>query len=728
MGMWGLRRAWVAVAVFVLLAPAVLNAAPAAAAPLGLLSSGAPAVLIAFSVQPTPPLATHGKKPAPTQPYVWLTGTSNIPLGNGTNKQVRIDARFFAAESTYSEAVTKTSPLLEISKPLRIPAGGTGVLHLDASLLSDQQPSDLDGTLLVDSRDPSGNLLGSLDLTVSGTLEIPTDVVFEPSDVTLQVTRLQGSGFDTAGDRLHVRVRGPGVDKLVATVGALTKSEKMAQPAATVLLGSDSGKQTLVELGELKLVQPGLAEATITTEESVACVNGGAVECGHGAPSPGSYSGTLTLTGVGGGPTLRITVNSRFWFLFPVVLVLLGACLGGLLPLLAANAQTKRELRDAVRAALTDYKTVSASEGANAAWDIADSLGDEAKWYDTHYVGPPGDTTVAAVWTNIHTARSTNDLKQANAAVGDLTDRLEAWIAAAPLAGGLQELRANSPRDRDGQSWRDTQVRKDTDVLLYVVRDVVSPSAEEAAKLAERLGRQLRFQEEYVHAWERRARLDELRFSANEQDAVDSLWARADLDKFNERVAAAGEADRTDDQQAELEVGLADVVDAIDRLIKSREQDVPVELVRLAASPEEKVQVVAELTDRGRTPAEVAQLLGVNAATVTAIKDYLPQTTAATTARARQPLPKRTPRVRRSGFIDHLRGATDIILTVVIAGLTAVVYMIPLYTSTWGSWQDWLAAFGAGVVGQVGIKWAVLPVLRSKHLPALDGSTSGTAS
>lgn len=75
-----------------------------------------------------------------------------------------------------------------------------------------------------------------------------------------------------------------------------------------------------------------------------------------------------------------------------------------------------------------------------------------------------------------------------------------------------------------------------------------------------------------------------------------------------------------------------------------------------------------------------------------------------------------------------MRGATDIILTVLIAGLTAVMYMIPLYTSTWGSWQDWLAAFGAGVVGQVGIKWAVLPALRSKHLPALDGSTSGTAS
>jgi hypothetical protein len=712
--------------VFVLLSSAVLYGAPAAAAPLQLLSPGPPSVSIALSVQPKP--TKHGRKSAPRHTYVWLTGTSNIPLENGTGKPVSIDALFFAAESKSSEAVTKTSSLLEVSKPLRIAAGGTGVLHLNASLLSDQQPSDLDGTLMIESRDSSGKRLGSLDLTVTGALQIPTDIVFEPSEVTLQVTRWQGVPFRTVGDHLHVRVRGPGVDKLVATVGALAQSQKTAQPAATVLLGSDNGNQTLVELGDLKLIQPGLAEATITTEESVACVNGGAVECGHGPPSPGSYSGTLTLNGVGGGPTLKVTVNSRFWFLFPVLLVLLGAVLGGLLPLLAANAQTKRELRESVTAELADYKGVSAHDGTAAAWDIADSLGEEAKWYDKHYVGPPGDTTVAAVWTNIHTARSSNDLKQASTAVSELTGRVEAWIAAAPLAAGLEKLQANAPPDRGGKSFQDTQVCQDTDVLLYVVHDVASPSADEAANLAERLRRQCRFHEEYINAWKRRAHLEGLEFSEDEKREAANLWGRADLDKFDERVAAVGEADRTDQQQAQLEVGLARVVDAIERLIQSGEKGVPAEEVELAVSPEEKVRVVEQLTDRGRTPAEVAQLMGVERTTVEEIQSALPQTTAATAPRAQHQPPKRTPRVRRSGFLDHLRGATDIILTVLIAGLTAVVYMIPLYTSTWGGWQDWLAAFGAGVAGQVGIKWAVLPALRSKHLPALDDAGSGGSS
>jgi hypothetical protein len=134
MGMWGLRSAWVTVGAFLLLTPAVLDAAPAAASSLRLVSPGAPAVSIALSVQPKP--VRHGNKPASAHRYVWLTGTSNVPLENATNKEVRIDARFFAAESTTSQALTKTSPLLETSKPLRIAAGGTGVLPLNASLFS----------------------------------------------------------------------------------------------------------------------------------------------------------------------------------------------------------------------------------------------------------------------------------------------------------------------------------------------------------------------------------------------------------------------------------------------------------------------------------------------------------------------------------------------------------------------------------------------------------------
>ena len=714
-GMRRLGGVWVVVLSFTVLALAATRPVAAAAAPLEQLSSGAGTLTIALSAQASPS--------ASTATYVWLKGTSNVALGNETGKPVHVDARFFPAESTTSEPVTSNSKLLSISSPLTMPAGGTGVLNVVASLTSDQQPSDLDGTLLVESRDFAGKVVGTLDLAVSGTLAIPTDVVFEPSEVTLQVTRLQG--FETAGDVLHVRLRGPGVDKLVATVGGLAKSGKTAQPAATVLLGSDSGEQTLVELGDLKLIQPGLAEATITTQESVACVNGGAVECGHGAPSPGSYSGTLTLTGVGGGPTLKVTVNSRFWLPLAIVAVLIGAFIGGLLPLLTANAQTRRELRGEVRAALADYKAAATSDGANAAWKIANSLGDESRWYDTHHVASPGDASVAAVWTNIHTARSADDLTQANAAVEDLSERIEAWATAAPLAAGLEKLRANPPDDRTGQPWRNTQVRKDTDALLYVVRDASSPSGDDAAKLTDRLRGQLRFHEEYVHAWARRAHLDTLPFSAKERAVDEQVWTEADLDNFNEQVKQTAESERTPDQQAALEVGLADVVDAIERLVSAKAQDVPAEEVSLPVSFEEKVYVARQLTDRSRTTSEMALVAGVSQEIVASVKQELPKTAAAATVqRTPAPSPTQTPRVERSGLVDRLRGWTDVILSVLIAALTAVAYIVPLYTNTWGSWQDFLAALAAGAAGQVVIKWAVLPALRSKHLPALDGSAA----
>jgi hypothetical protein len=79
-------------------------------------------------------------------------------------------------------------------------------------------------------------------------------------------------------------------------------------------------------------------------------------------------------------------------------------------------------------------------------------------------------------------------------------------------------------------------------------------------------------------------------------------------------------------------------------------------------------------------------------------------------------------------FGRRLLDATDWILFIVIAVVTAVGYMIPLYTSTWGTWEDWVAAFAAGVAGQVVIKWALLPALRSKRLPSAASAAGGTQS
>jgi hypothetical protein len=780
MGMWGLRNACVSAAAVALVGSA--GATSAAAAPLDLLSSGAPAVTFGLSVVPAKPVqkpaatssggkaasVKSGTKPAaapPAKPYVWLTGASNLPLRNEVDGTVRIDALFFPAQTTPPPQITTQSRPLAIGRKLTIRANGAGTLHLLATLTSDQEPSDLNGTLVVESRDLAGKLVGSLSLAVSGTVAIPADVVFEPSEVTLQVTRLQGTELTTTGDHLHVRLRGAGVDRLVATVGALAKSNTEAQPAATVLLGSSSGKQTLVELTGLTLIQPGLAEATITTQESVACVTGGTVECGHGPPSPGSYSGALTLTGSGDGPTLKITVNSRFWFLFPVLMVFAGWLLGVLVPLLSATAQTKRQLRQSVRDELERYLAVEPKVSTGAAWDLAGSLGDRSGWYDKHHAGTPGDTSVAAVWTNIHTARSAKDLAQADKAATDLITRVQAWIHAAPFADALDNLRTHAPEDRVRHVWSDTQVRKDTDALLYVVRDTSTPSADDAAGYAVRLRRQAAFHEEYARVWKQLAGVEGL-VRDDERAADGDMWQRADLDGFDAQVANPAESTRTSEQWARLTIGLADIAAAVGTLITKHpvppgraeapadaEAEVTADETPARVSPEEKAQVIMQLAERAKSPEQAAKVAGVNLEDAKRIQDDLPETTAAVAVSKKQTpaAVSRTKSVAQrlslaqpgsaksdaaNGSVTHrlskesvtrlLWAASDYALSFFIAVVTTIAYMIPLYTSTWGGWEDWLAAFGAGVIGTVGIKWAVLPAFRSKNGPALDDANPDT--
>lgn len=762
--MWGLRVAGVAAVAVVILA--VSKGAGAAAEPLGLLSSGAPSVTFALSVAPAKPAqaptaaktaghaaaAKPGAKPTkPAKPYVWLTGASNVPLRSEGDGPVRIDALFFPAAATQPPQVTSRSRPLAIGRELTIPANGTGTLHLIATLTSDQQPSDLNGTLVVESRDSGGKLVGSLSLAVSGTVAIPADVVFEPSEVTLQVTRLQGTGLTTTGDHLHVRLRGAGVDRLVDAVGALVQSKTAVQPAATVLLGSSSGKQTLVELTGLTLVQPGLAEATITTQESVACVTGGTVECGHGPPSPGSYTGALTLTGTGDGPTLKITVNSRFWFVFPVLMVLLGWGLGVLAPMLSATAQSKRQLQQTVRAELLRYLAVRARVRTGA-WELESSLGDQRRWYDKHHASAPGDMSVAAVWTNIHTARSAKDLAQAEQAASDLIARVEAWKQAAPFADALDRLRADPPEEERGEhTWLDTQVRKDTDALLYVVRDTSTPSADDAAAYAVRLRRQAGFHEEYARVWKQLASL-EARVPTDQRDADATLWNRADIDAFNVDVTKLAEPTRTGDQWAALTIGLADIATAAEAL-SAKHAETAVDATTASLSAEEKAQVIMQLTEGAKTADQAARVAGVDAEAAKRVQEDLPETTTAVAVSQQQasapPPPTQqvaqlsalgppadgtegaengesTPRLSKDHMFRLLWAASDYVLSFLIAVVTTIAYMIPLYTSTWGGWEDWLAAFAAGVIGTVGIKWALLPALRSRYLPALDDAAADT--
>ena len=626
------------------------------------------------------------------QPDGTFTGTASIPLSNSSQTRVN------AAVSYYGQQPSD-SVRIGLTRPVSVPPGRSAVLNFTAVVKSPGVPSDLNGTLVITERDTKHHTLGTLAFAVQGTLLIPTDVTFEPSDITLQVTLRQWFSDTPAGETQTVRLRGAGVAQLVHTLNALA----LKGDASTLLLADGEGQETLVQLAPPVLKGPGLAEVKL-------CVQG-AEHCGTNAPSPGTYTGTLSLApGESDAPTFKVTVNTRFWLLVPILLVFGGALIGGLLPLLSANSRTKAKLRGALRTSLAAYSKVRPAEpDTQSAWDIASLLGPEDSWYALQ----PGATgVVAPLWASIRSSTSDDDFKQDGAAVADLTAQLDAWTQAEPLATELVTLRDHPPKDRTGHPWNDTQVRNDTAILLDQVQTPPIPDAKSASEFVRRLRAQLRFHQAYVRAWELRDALDQVKVSAAEQQPDAATWDTANLDKFNAQVAADPEAGRAPATQSTLNLQLNDVTVAIERLLAAhRPQQAPTG-PSVALTAEQRTEVADQLFDEQLAPKQVADRVGVGVQAVRAVSDELAPVIAANAP------PVATRSIPGGRALRALHDAFDLSLTFAIGAGAAAAYVLPLYTSSWGSAQDMAAAVAAGVAGQAVVNWAVLPALRSRRLPA----------
>ena len=94
---------------------------------------------------------------------------------------------------------------------------------------------------------------------------------------------------------------------------------------------------------------------------------------------------------------------------------------------------------------------------------------------------------------------------------------------------------------------------------------------------------------------------------------------------------------------------------------------------------------------------------------------------------ATQPTPTRG----RRPEIDELRGASatdesgnrippavrsvlrrDLPWTLAIALLSSAVYVPTVYSTTWGTFKDYLTAFAAGFIGKVVVNWGALPLFQ----------------
>jgi hypothetical protein len=101
----------------------------------------------------------------------------------------------------------------------------------------------------------------------------------------------------------------------------------------------------------------------------------------------------------------------------------------------------------------------------------------------------------------------------------------------------------------------------------------------------------------------------------------------------------------------------------------------------------------------------------------------------------RQPAPagQASPRRKRgTRFLKQLK-RRDTLLSGAILVVSSLLYVGTIYSDTWGGLEDWVTAFGAGFLGHLTVKWALLPIYRSLRLraapetAAVEGAAAGIA-
>jgi hypothetical protein len=640
-----------------------------------------------------------------------LIGKTSLLLRNSSTEAATISVRYFP-DSGGAVDLTATTRPLALNEAARVPAGAVAVLSLRAAVDPTNQPSDLDGTLLISASGAGGTGarpdLGSVEVRVKGTLGRPTGVSFEPESVALQVTDAVWFS-DTRGDRTTVRLRGPGVARLLAQYSGISATGRELPPAATVLLSNDSGHQARIELRNLKGLAPDLAEVTLRTQ---------------GTPAAGAYEGTLPLApGTTGGPTLGVKVRSQDWFPIAALLVLAGSLLGGLLPQVTATARRKAVLRRELRALLAEFdKERGDITLASAAWNIEEDTLGKRPWINQNWHGLPGDEGVAALWTNIRRARSADDLKDDEARAVAIRASIRRWLRIERVARELRIVKDSLPADRD-DLWRRTKVRSRTEAVLVEARSGEPADDRSAAQLEQRIERQTFIHTRFALAWTQKADLRK-RLSVELQEQNQKLWDAADLEKLDDSLGL----DPDDGPWLEPKgfgTRLDDALKAVDDLWGLVPENG--ELVQVGAGAAVAVGDVAH--DAAREESGPPPPPSVVQAPIPAAEIAPPAVPDADRTRLAL-VGTISSQGRRAGRATwRILAAADWGITIAIAVVTVVAYMLPLYTGSWGTWQDWLTAFAAGFLGQVAIKWALMPIFQSRRIrvPAPGAATRATS-
>ncbi len=512
-----------------------------------------------------------------------------------------------------------------------------------------------------------------------------------------------GQGPAAADGTLVLRLKGEA--KAVELVGALRRFRAVSVEPESLIMDSDRDTAT-VTLSGAGLVgflsSAGSVAASATLHDEAGHTTGikvllppaskvaasespdradATVELTDADPPAGKYTGKVPLSSLSpGASAVAVELHSHRDFACLVALVLVGVLFGGLLTQLVTLAMRRSLLLKALDQSMAAYRQVLQS-GPTRSWRLEDLLNEPpSAGGENRLQGVPG------LISSIETARSSKDLDEDTARVLDTVARIQRWLRLEPAARRMTMVASvPAPPALGGLAWVDSKTWRDTKALIEAAKrePVTVPDAD---ALLARLLSQTRWHHHLAQVWS--------------------------------AVSASGDLELTT-KLKEIDALLADTSTVETR--KPEEQDV-LDAKLLAFVRGTAASLGIGLSDPP-TPAEPGEAAGITPVRWLASPNLFTGW-ATLDAQSYGQLARRAATSARSLAVPNLitefraLGWVDVGWTLVTLLLTSIAYGLTKYGNTWGSTEDLAAAFLAGVLGTVTVKWAALPIFQSIRLQA----------
>jgi hypothetical protein len=570
--------------------------------------------------------------------------------------------------------------LRSVGKVPTIAPGGIGRVALVVGLPASADPDSVDGTLVIHAVNsrlvPHG--APALLPIVASELDL-SSVRAVPSSVALHTSAWLPGGRSASGTEADLDLRGLGVQALPASHHlngrALLHSSDGQTVLAQVTVRREFGERRPV----LRLL--GVAQA-------------------------GTYSGTVPISSSAQAPSLSVTLTARDAIVWTLAAVALGAFLGGLLPLLGKRARKRNFLRAKLEGSLIEYLRLKRRDSLMHWTGLSIEIGpDPAPWTSTKWLAQPALRGAAGLFSELHWARSEEELDKIKPKIDQLMLRIEAWIRLQPKVRELNKTARQEYPPIAGRSWSSTNTSKVSTALWQQVA-WSEIAADQAKEKAQELQEQTEWHREVAGAWQRLAEAWDALENAAREDLLSRLLELTSSD--TPRVGSDGAAGAPEPHAA-----LAAFQDDLARERVKVRKAIAVVLRRMLSVTRSghEVRLLGMLDPLRKLSRRTLETLHVSRRSTARVR------TRPRRARVRRTLRGFTSRVGRVRSAPARRMAAarrqDVMLSIVAALGAMLVYALQIYTSTWGSLIDYLTAIASGFGAQGVVRWAALPLFES---------------